>query len=228
MTAGVGVIVLAKAPVPGLAKTRIAKDVGDEAAADLAAACLLDTFDVVEGWTDRDRRLVALTGDLAAAARGSELAARLESWSVIRQRGCHLGARILHAHEDASRLWGNDAIKVQIGMDSPSISAADLDDLTGGLRDGFVDAALGLAADGGWWGLASRRPQTVRPLVDVPMSRPDTGSRTLCALTNGGSSVGLGRLLRDVDTFDDAMEVAASIPHSHLAEAMVRLASATR
>ena len=39
----VTVLVVAKAPVPGLAKTRLAAAVGDEAAADIAAAALLDT-----------------------------------------------------------------------------------------------------------------------------------------------------------------------------------------
>ena len=38
-------LVVAKAPVPGLAKTRIAKTIGDDAAAHLAAAALLDTLD---------------------------------------------------------------------------------------------------------------------------------------------------------------------------------------
>ena len=39
--------VVAKAPVPGQAKTRLAAGVGDQAAADIAAAALLDTLDAV-------------------------------------------------------------------------------------------------------------------------------------------------------------------------------------
>ena len=41
------VLVVAKAPVPGQAKTRLAASVGDRAAADIAAAALLDTLDAV-------------------------------------------------------------------------------------------------------------------------------------------------------------------------------------
>ena len=47
MTVPVTVLVVAKAPVPGLAKTRLARTLGAEAAADLAAAALLDTLDAV-------------------------------------------------------------------------------------------------------------------------------------------------------------------------------------
>src|SRR6478672_3319507 len=41
------VLVVAKAPVPGQAKTRLAAGVGDQAAAEIAAAALLDTLDAV-------------------------------------------------------------------------------------------------------------------------------------------------------------------------------------
>ena len=47
MTVPVTVLVVAKAPVPGLAKTRLARTLGAETAADLAAAALLDTLDAV-------------------------------------------------------------------------------------------------------------------------------------------------------------------------------------
>ena len=40
-------LVVAKALVPGQAKTRLADAVGDDAAADIAAAALLDTLDAV-------------------------------------------------------------------------------------------------------------------------------------------------------------------------------------
>ncbi len=41
------VLVVAKAPIPGLAKTRLALDVGPVVAASIAAAALLDTLDAV-------------------------------------------------------------------------------------------------------------------------------------------------------------------------------------
>jgi len=58
------VLVVAKAPVPGLAKTRIARTVGDARAAELAAAALLDTLDAATA--SGMRVVVAMTGDLYA------------------------------------------------------------------------------------------------------------------------------------------------------------------
>ena len=43
----VTLLVVAKAPVPGQAKTRLAATVGDRVAAQIAAAALLDTLDAV-------------------------------------------------------------------------------------------------------------------------------------------------------------------------------------
>jgi glycosyltransferase A (GT-A) superfamily protein (DUF2064 family) len=49
----VALLVVAKSPVPGLAKTRLAASIGDAAAADYAAAALLDTLDAVAGASSR-------------------------------------------------------------------------------------------------------------------------------------------------------------------------------
>ena len=72
-------LVIAKAPVVGLAKTRLAPDFGSVHAARIAAASLLDTLDAVYR-TPARRRIVALTGDLAI---GRELPTRF----VVRSHG---------------------------------------------------------------------------------------------------------------------------------------------
>ena len=69
------VLVVAKAPVPGQAKTRLAASVGDQAAADIAAAALLDTLDAVAE-APVAARVVALTGDLDDASAGDEIRSR--------------------------------------------------------------------------------------------------------------------------------------------------------
>jgi len=61
VTAPVALLIVAKAPIPGLAKTRLAATLGDVAAADIAAAALLDTLDAVSA-TPVARRVVAMTG----------------------------------------------------------------------------------------------------------------------------------------------------------------------
>ena len=86
------ILVVAKAPVPGLAKTRVAATVGDAAAAELAAAALLDTLETVAalGWPV----VVAMTGDLGEAVRVDEITRALSGVRVVPQRGDGLGERL--------------------------------------------------------------------------------------------------------------------------------------
>ena len=75
----VTLLVISKAPVPGLAKTRLAATVGEQAAADIAAATLLDTLDAVVA-TPVQARVVALTGDLDQASCSAEIRSRLSAF----------------------------------------------------------------------------------------------------------------------------------------------------
>jgi len=214
-------LLVAKAPVAGLAKTRLAATVGDAAAADLAAAALLDTLDACEQAAGNESRIVALTGDLAGAARGDEIAARLSRWQLVEQRGDSFAARLVHAHSDAAHLFGPTAPLVQVGMDTPQLTAHDLrrlmDVVSGGPRS--LEAALGPATDGGWWGLATRAAGYVDGLVDVPMSQDDTCALTHAALEAAGARVVVAHPLDDVDTLADAVRVAALAPHTRFAAA---------
>ncbi|MPZ61624.1 MAG: DUF2064 domain-containing protein [Propionibacteriales bacterium] len=196
------VLVVAKAPVPGEAKTRLARTVGDGVAADIAAAALLDTLSAAEG--TGLSVVVAWSGDMAYAARRREVEAALRRCAVISQRGRGLAERLVNAHRDASSEVGRPV--VQIGMDTPQVTAAQLRAAAGEL--GGHDAALGMAADGGWWLLGSRSPVYVEGLGEVAMSREDTGECTLAALAEVGAEVALLEALRDVDTAPDAWSVA--------------------
>src|SRR3954471_5862402 len=89
----VTLVVIAKAPVAGQAKTRLAVSVGDQAAADIAAATLLDTLDVVEA-TPVENKVVALTGDLGKASGNRQIRSRLGDLHVVEQRGEDFSARL--------------------------------------------------------------------------------------------------------------------------------------
>jgi uncharacterized protein len=193
------ILVVAKAPVPGLAKTRLARTLGDEVAADIAAASLLDTLDAV-GAADAEARVVAMTGDLDAAMRSAEIRSRLADFVVIEQRGDGFADRLAHAHADTSAATGGLPI-VQIGMDTPQVTAAQLNACARGLDD--ADAVLGMARDGGWWVLGLRDAAGAECLRGVPMSADDTGARTRKALQHNGLRVSLTEELADVDTIDD-------------------------
>lgn len=200
------VLVVAKAPVPGLAKTRVARTVGDGPAAELAAAALLDTLATATsvGWPV----VVALTGDLAQAARTEEISAALAGVRVVTQRGDGLGARLAHAHADADAGRG----VVQVGMDTPHITVEDYLAAGRAVRDG--SRVIGPAEDGGWWLLGLPDPGEAHALADVPMSRPDTGALTERALSGDFATL---RVLRDMDTWDDALAIARTAPDTPFA-----------
>lgn len=198
-------LVVAKAPVPGLAKTRLAATLGDDAAADIAAAALLDTLDAVLA-ADFAHRVVAMTGDPTKAARTEELRALLTQFTVVPQRGDGFAERLVHAHEDAA---GHPVF--QIGMDTPQVGAALLTS-SGELLAETGGSVLGMAEDGGWWALGIPDPNIARVLTNVPMSTPETGARTLDALRDRGARVHLLPTLRDVDHESDLHDVAAECP----------------
>lgn len=197
------VLVVAKAPVPGLAKTRLAANVGDEQAADIAAAALLDTLDAVLS-TPADERVVALTGDLEQAASSDEIRDKLTSFTVIQQRGDGFAERLVNAHADAS-VVGSGLPVMQIGMDTPQVSPDILRACGSQLLE--APAVLGMAYDGGWWVLGLRAPRMAESLHHVPMSQPDTGVLTLKALRESNVDVRLCHWLADVDTVGDIEQV---------------------
>lgn len=202
-------LLVAKAPVPGEAKTRLAADLGDETAADLAAASLLDTLDACREAFPADRCHLALTGDLDRATRGEEIRERLAGWHVFLQRGEDFAARLVHAHLQVS------GPVVQIGMDTPQVTAGQLADVAAALAEHA--AVLGPAEDGGWWVLGLRDPADSVALTDVPTSTEETGALTLAALRDRGLDVGETVTLRDLDTVVDGDAVAAAAPGGRFA-----------
>jgi uncharacterized protein len=201
-------LVVAKAPVPGLAKTRLAATVGDQAAADIAAAALLDTLDAVAA-TPVAARVVAMTGDLDRASRADEIRQRLTGFTVIEQRGDGFAERLVAAHADAAAAAGERPV-LQIGMDTPQVTPELLSLCAQTLLD--APAVLGLARDGGWWVLGVRSAATAQCLRDVPMSTSETGALTLAALQRTGIHPQLLPELHDVDTIEDVDAVRAACP----------------
>jgi glycosyltransferase A (GT-A) superfamily protein (DUF2064 family) len=208
----VTLLVVAKAPEPGRAKTRLAATVGDRVAAEIAAAALLDTLDAVAA-APVSARVVALTGDLDGAANAAELRQRLASFTVIPQRGDDFAARLANAHADAGASCNP---VLQIGMDTPQVTG----DLLAGCARRLLEApaVLGLARDGGWWVLGVAEPAMAQCLRTVPMSVPDTGELTLKALRDNGIDASTVQVLADVDVLDDVAVVRdACAPASRFA-----------
>ena len=197
---------VAKAPVPGFAKTRLAAQLGDDLTADIAAAALLDTLDAVAE-TPFTARVVALTGDLDRASRGEAIRERLADFTVIPQRGTHFADRLANAHADTATTAGPNPV-LQIGMDTPQVSAALLARCGRALMN--RPAVLGPACDGGWWLLGLRDTGVAECLRKVPMSQSDTGALTGKALRDAGASVTILEEIPDVDTVADIAVVRAA------------------
>lgn len=206
-------LIMAKSPVPGQVKTRLCPPLSAEEAADVAAASLLDTLDAALS-TPGAVPVVALAG----VVRRGDVRDALAECVVIPQRGWTFAERLVHAHADIAR-FGMPVL--QIGMDTPQVTSS----LLASCAE-FEEAALGFALDGGWWALGLRDPRHAEVLRNVPMSRADTGVRTLDALR--GLKTRTLPILSDVDTMVDARAVAAWAPHGRFAATLSGLAPANQ
>ena len=199
----VTLLVISKAPVPGLAKTRLAATVGEQAAADIAAATLLDTLDAVVA-TPVQARVVALTGDLDQASCNAEIRSRLSAFTVVEQRGADFAERLANATVDAAATDGARPILL-IASDTPQVTG-----------DLLTECAQG------WWLFGMADAAMADILRTIPTSRSDTGAVTLAALRDTGIDVTLVAELADVDTIDDVDAVR------HLCAPGSRFVRATR
>lgn len=179
------VLVMAKSPVAGRVKTRLCPPCTPQEAAELAEAALADTLDAVAA-CNVDRRIVALDG-----APGAWLPPGFE---VVPQVTGTFDRRLAAAWDAAG------GPGVQIGMDTPQVTAALLDDAVGALDTS--SSALGLAVDGGWWAIALRRPDA-QVFLGVPMSTVSTGAAQLARMHALGLDVFLLPSLVDLDTIAD-------------------------
>lgn len=203
----VHLLIVAKRPLPGVAKTRLMPAFGPEGAAALAAAALADTFDAARGCR-ADRVVVSFAGDPTGVVP--------DGFEVVPQRDGPFDVRLAGAWEDA----GGPGL--QIGMDTPQVTAADLDAALDQLEAPGTDAVLGPAADGGWWAIGLPHP-VPGLFAGVPMSQADTGARQLARLRELGLATALLPERRDVDLPDDVAVVAAAAPGTRFAAVATEL-----
>lgn len=203
----VALLVIAKEPLPGHAKTRLSPPCSPAQAAQLAGAALQDTLGVVAA-TPAGRRVLVFEGD--------ERRWRPRGFALLRQRGEGLGERLAAAFTDV----GPPALLV--GMDTPQLTPRLLTDVISALHEPDVDAVLGPTLDGGYWsvGLKAEAP---RAFDRVPMSTSSTCQRQRERFGELGLRVHEPPLLRDVDTIEDARAVAGMAPQTRFAQAFAAL-----
>jgi glycosyltransferase A (GT-A) superfamily protein (DUF2064 family) len=105
-------------------------------------------------------------------------------------------------------------------MDTPQLTPSLLE--LGLARLRHASAVLGPAADGGYWAIGLQRADP-RALLDVPMSTAHTALAQRRRLRELGLRVEELPQLRDVDTYGDAVSVAALAPATRFAAALTRV-----
>lgn len=197
------VAVIARECLPGRVKTRLCPPLTADQAADLAQISLSQTLETVRRFPV-DQRLLVMDG----TPREQDAA----GFVVISQVDGGLDERLAAICDQS---MGPLLI---LGMDTPQLNRNHLARL---LHDWarpapVHDAWLGRAADGGFWALAMREPRGAL-IRGVPMSTGTTGSAQLSRLTEAGLNVGILPQMSDVDSFTDAVSVAAQAPRTGFA-----------
>ena len=210
-------LVVAKAPRPGRAKTRLAPGVPAELGTGLAEAMLLDTVDACREEADEVGLLCpdeSHAADLRALV-GPDVAVRV-------QRG-----RGLRAALREEMLVGTRAGALAIvSSDIPGLPRGELTRALELLREG-ADLVLGPALDGGYWLIAMTRFHEA-PFTGIPWSTPACAGVTLRRARDAGLRTELVGEWLDLDTAVD-LSLAIHAPPGPLGartgQALARIAS---
>jgi rSAM/selenodomain-associated transferase 1 len=189
----VAIVILAKHPVPGRVKTRLAATIGAERACALYVGFVRDLAHRLQSWS----------GPVWwAITPGSSPFARLAGTRrCFAQRGRDLGARIDHALRAVHRRTGGPVIA--LGADVPHVARRELRRAARALAGG-IDVVLGPAEDGGYYLIGVRVPHAGL-FADIAW-----GTGTVAAATRRrcrGLRLSVVELARDFDV-DDVEDVA--------------------
>ncbi|MEM9798717.1 MAG: TIGR04282 family arsenosugar biosynthesis glycosyltransferase [Planctomycetota bacterium] len=204
-------VILCKQPIAGRSKTRLARSIGDERARRLAEAFVLDTFALARSI---DARTLIAFAPADAREWFAERAPFAELWP---QPESDLGGRMDAATRAAFERGARRC--VMIGMDTPHLDAAILDEAFRSLDD--VDLCVGPAVDGGYYLIGMREPQPVL-FRDLPWSTERVAEMTRDVARAAGLT------LRELPTQFDVDDVGALERLSSLLRERPDLAPATR
>lgn len=196
---GTRLLVLARPPIAGRVKSRLAVSVGSAVALDAYRACLgralIEAARAVNG--------SGAVEVLAAEGPDPPLRALLPAGATMgRQAPGDLGARLRAAFNDAFATGAERA--VAIGADCPGVEADDLVAAASAL--GRAEVVVGPAEDGGYWLVGIRRPAWPRAAVlfdRVPWSTDAVLATTRARADEAGLAVAQIATRYDIDTAAD-------------------------
>lgn len=186
---------MCKSPVRGLVKTRLAADIGNDA----ALAVYSEMLDYVLERLHHANVHVAVFvegGELDSPFRGND------RWHFFTQCGSDLGERIVTALQEAP----SAEKMLVIGTDMPFVDEALLTQAAAALN--HTDVVLGPCVDGGYYLIGMKRVHE-ELFEDIPWSTADVLASTLGRCEEHGLTPHLLPLQRDVDTLDDLLALQA-------------------
>ena len=198
------IIVFAKAPLPGHAKTRLIPALGEQGAADLARQMLNTTLAVALAAGIGPVELCVTPEVEDAVWQGVALPTGIE---ISAQGEGDLGARMARAAARAR------TPVLLIGTDCVEMSAALLCEAAWAL--GAHDAVIHVTLDGGYALLGFNR-FSAELFHDMPWSTDAVASGTLGRIGQLGWSVHVGRMLHDVDEPQDLFRLSCQPGYSFL------------
>lgn len=195
------IIVMAKAPLPGLAKTRLIPALGANGAARLAERFLRETIAAALASGVGPVTLCGTPDDASLPCFADLLRAHDLHW--LAQGSGDLGARMQRAVTPALRDFGAALL---IGTDAPALDAAYLRQATLALTT--HDTVFAPTADGGYALIGLH--QTAPALFDdMPWSTDAVMSTTRNRLNTSGVTIAELPMLHDIDQPEDLVHVPA-------------------
>ena len=188
------IIIFAKAPQPGFAKTRLIPALGAKGAAELAQQMLFNTLHEALAAGIRTVELCSTPRIDDVAWQGITFPLGIE---ITDQGEGDLGARLARASERAIE---NAELVLLIGTDCVEMSATLLRDAAQSLHE--HDAVIHCAADGGYALLGLKRYSAVL-FNAMPWSTDTVASTTIARIGQLGWSLHVGQMLHDVDAPQD-------------------------
>jgi hypothetical protein len=182
-------LIFLKAPRAGLVKTRLARDLG----ADAACQAYRELVETLLGRVGSLREVtLCFTPDDALADIQPWLK---PEWRAVPQGEGDLGVRLQAAFQRAFAAGAQRV--VVIGSDCPEVTERDVRQVWSALEN--HDVVVGPALDGGYWliGLRAAQPQL---FAGIEWGSENVLGQTLARVREAGLSVQLLRILTDVDT----------------------------
>lgn len=191
-------VVVAKAPLPGLVKTRLYSYLSPAGAAGLYECLLGDIVAKLENYKESDLWLAFTPGDEEYFRRN------YSALRLLDQRGKDLGERLHHVFVD---LFGRGYREIVIAdSDSPTVPLSSIDQAYQQLSERGCDLVLGPSEDGGYYLIGLKRAAE-HIFHDIPWSTNRVLHTTLERAGELALRAGLLPPAYDIDIEDDLRRV---------------------